>query len=174
MGEGEALSPPQPQREEEEAPPVGPRLPPHANARAPRAFLPSPPPSLGHRGAPGPICLSVSPATSDTPLSAFPVFSSRHSGPLPPRAETHARGRRAQAYSSPTPTRDYISRRALRLPCGQLTGLVICYESGREGEGGPQRLALPVLVPDPPRWNLELQRCGPRFSSPLGHIPGVS
>lgn len=144
------------------------------------AFLPTPMPELHAPFWPAlrPVSVTVAllvPFASLCPwppqIPPFPPFPSLARGT---RAETHARRRRAQAYSPPPPpaTRDYISRRTLRLPCGQLTGLVICYESGREG--GPQRLALPVLAPDPPRWNLELLRCGPWFSSPLGHIPGVS
>lgn len=42
---------------------------------------------------------------------------------------------------------DYISRRALRPDCGQLTGLVIGCESGREGR--PQQPLRLVLAPHP-------------------------
>lgn len=108
------------------------------------------------------------PPRTHPPTLAVPVVSSLHSGSLPPKGRVVRHALVALRRLTPPPAaRDYISRRALRLLCGQLTVLVTCSESGREG--GPHRLLELVLAPGPPPCGLELLPAGP--GSPPKSVP---
>lgn len=156
-----------------------PRLPPYANACAPRTSPPSPRPG-SVRGLTPIAFAALRPDQLTLPPPAAPDFSTQCPGSpvslfwaFPLFSQVTGSGSRADRSAHAHilhAARDYISRLAVRSYCCQLTGLMICGESGQEGGPGQQQLPLLVLATDPlpaPGG----AACGPRVFSQPGLLP---
>ncbi|MEJ1269262.1 hypothetical protein NN561_000071 [Cricetulus griseus] len=94
-------------------------------------------PALGPNSVTGFAAASLRPPPPQSPPSPPTSSSARGTRVRSPRGRGAKHALAAlRRRDPPHPHRDYISQRALRPRCGQLTGLVIPCEPGREG--GPR------------------------------------